>query len=38
VTKAQVLERNRKIGETMPELWAALEQEIELAERAGFFE
>lgn len=37
VTKEQVLERNRKIGETMPAIWEALVLEIELAEQQGFF-
>jgi putative hydrolase of HD superfamily len=37
VTKAQVLERNKKIGDTMPELWAALVRQIDLAEAQGFF-
>jgi len=38
VTKAQVLEMNRKIGETMPEIWEALVREIESADKEGFFE
>lgn len=38
VTKAQVLERNRKIEETMPEIWAALTQQLDRAETQGFFE
>ena len=38
VTKEQVLERNQKIGETMPEIWKALVHEFELAEQQGFFE
>lgn len=38
VSKERVLERNRKIGDTMPEIWAALVREIELAGKQGFFE
>lgn len=37
VTKAQVLDRNRNIAETMPEIWAALVKEIEAADDAEFF-
>jgi len=37
VTKAQVLARNEKIGETMPEIWAALREQLDLAEKQGYF-
>jgi putative hydrolase of HD superfamily len=37
VTKTQVLEYNKKIGETMPALWAGLVRQIDLAEVQGFF-
>jgi putative hydrolase of HD superfamily len=37
VTKAQVLERNRRVAETMPEVWEIVRQQIELAEEQGFF-
>jgi len=38
VTKAQVLALNQKIGETMPEIWAALLRQFDLAEERGFFQ
>jgi putative hydrolase of HD superfamily len=37
VTKAQVLEYNKKIGETLPALWAALIGQLDQAEAQGFF-
>ena len=37
VTKAQVLERNKKIGDGMPEVWVALSHQIDLAEAQGLF-
>jgi putative hydrolase of HD superfamily len=37
VSKAQVLELNRKIGETMPETWQALVGQLDRAEREGYF-
>lgn len=37
VTKAQVLEYNKKIGETLPALWASLGHQLDLAEAQGFF-
>jgi putative hydrolase of HD superfamily len=37
VTKAQVLARNQKIGETIPEIWRALVRQLDLAEAAGYF-
>jgi putative hydrolase of HD superfamily len=36
VTKAQVLDRNRKIGEAWPEIWQELLPQIEEAERRGW--
>jgi putative hydrolase of HD superfamily len=37
VTKEQVLKYNRKIGDTMPEIWSALVRELDRAEEQGFF-
>jgi len=37
VTKAQVLARNQKLGETLPEIWAAIMRQLDLAEQRGFF-
>jgi putative hydrolase of HD superfamily len=37
VTKAQVLQRNNKIGETMPEIWAHLVRQLDQAAAQGFF-
>ncbi len=37
VTKKQVLERNKPIGDTMPEIWAALVNQFDLAEAQGCF-
>jgi putative hydrolase of HD superfamily len=36
VTKAQVLERNRKIGDALPDIWAELLPRIDEAERKGW--
>ncbi len=38
VTKDQVLVHNRKIGEMLPEIWAAVARQIELADQQGLFE
>jgi len=37
ITKAQVLALNQKIGDTMPEIWAALLTQFDLAEKRGLF-
>jgi putative hydrolase of HD superfamily len=38
ITKSQVLDRNRKIGDTMPEVWKALVAQIDWAESQGYFQ
>ncbi len=37
VTKAQVLERNQRIGDSMPGVWKEIRHQIDLAEVAGYF-
>jgi len=37
VSKQQVVERNRKIGAMMPEIWAVVERRLDEAEQAGWF-
>jgi putative hydrolase of HD superfamily len=37
VTKAQVLERNQRIAETMPEIWEVVRREIDVADKQGAF-
>jgi putative hydrolase of HD superfamily len=38
ITKSQVLERNKKIGNTMPEVWKALVGQIDWAESQGYLQ
>jgi len=37
IAKSQILERNRKIGETMPEIWAAIVNRLDQIEAQGIF-
>ncbi len=37
VTRQQVVERNRAIAESLPEIWTALERQLDRAEANGFF-